>query len=215
MLKQFTYKLAGSSSWLFLLLIFVFNLSALADEVRAPNNASDKIFTATSSIEKKNSIDLTWNDFEKMNLDKIQADKTDGISYIISGSLALLGGIAGTCVTTDPLEKGIYTLFQTIGIASVGYGAYKWQVGDDQRSLYNSLKNTREIDDSQRIAFLKVYYEDKKITESHEKYIKAMTHGLIAALNIYNASQQNQEGVKNTLYFIGGANLLAALSYSF
>ncbi|MBC7419855.1 MAG: hypothetical protein H7328_03920 [Bdellovibrio sp.] len=179
------------------------------------------ISTSVSFAQEKKSnfrnktIEMEWTDYDQVAARAAAADRTNGISYIISGGVALVGGIAGANVTSDPLEKGVYALFQTIGIASIGYGAYKWKIGDEDRLLMNSLHDSRDLSDAQKISFLKVYNDQKKELLRQERYIKAITHGLIAALNIYNASQQTQDGVKNTLYFVGGANLLASLSYTF
>lgn len=157
----------------------------------------------------------SWNYYSKLALDQEEADRTQGLSYIISGSLAILGGIAGTNVTADPLEKGIYALFQTIGVASVGYGSHKYFIGDEKRLLMRSLRESTDLNNQQKVAFLKIYLNEKKKNQTKENYIKVVTHGLIAAMNIYNASLQQQGSVKNALYFIGGANLLASISFAF
>lgn len=161
------------------------------------------------------SSSVTWAELNAKSLELQEMDHVNGLSYIISGSIALVGGIAGANVTSDPLERGIYALFQTIGIASIGYGSYKWKIGDEDRLIYSTLRDSKGYTDQQRLAFIKTYQYKKQELEKNERFIKAFTHGLIAALNFYNASQQKQDGVKNTLYFVGGANLLASLSYTF
>jgi hypothetical protein len=159
--------------------------------------------------------DKSWREYELRQLARMQDDETNGLSYMISGGLALLGGIAGQGATSDPLEQTVYTLFQSIGVASVGYGAYKWKIGDDERKLYLSLRRSTQLSDSQKFLFLKTYYGEKQSLGEQEKVIRAVTHALIAGLNFYNATQQKQEGIKNTLNFIGGANLLASISFAF
>lgn len=211
--RLYMCKLAGSSNRLIYFLFIVITLLATTSEAQ---NYQTPIFK--NKLKYKPSLtvnEMTWHQYDVLSTKAIETDKMNGISYVISGSLALVGGLVGAGITTDPLEKGIYALFQTIGIASIGYGAYKWQVGDEQRVIMSSLRTTEELNDQQRLAFLKVYYEEKKELSSKERNIKAITHGLIAALNFYNASQQKQDGVKNTLYFVGAANMLASLSYTF
>lgn len=156
-----------------------------------------------------------WSEQEGFLLKTKDQEKLEGVSYIISGSIGLLGGLAGTSVTADPLEKGIYAVFQSIGIASIGYGAFKWQVGDEQRLVLESLRTSGELSPQDKMKFLNHYRREKKALEKKERFIKAVTHGLIAALNFYNLTLQTQDGVKSTLTFIGTANLLACLSYSF
>lgn len=198
--KLFICKLAGNFKYLVILILISTSVSFAQEK---------------KSNFRNKTIEMEWTDYDQVAARAAAADRTNGISYIISGGVALVGGIAGANVTSDPLEKGVYALFQTIGIASIGYGAYKWKIGDEDRLLMNSLHDSRDLSDAQKISFLKVYNDQKKELLRQERYIKAITHGLIAALNIYNASQQTQDGVKNTLYFVGGANLLASLSYTF
>ena len=51
--------------------------------------------------------------------------------------------------------------------------------------------------------------------EKQQRFVRALTHGMIAALNIYGATQQTNDTVKNALYFLGGVNTLAAISFAF
>lgn len=204
--RQFMFKWVGNCRLIFLAFLLISNQGI------AQSTEKNRLSTASQNEEIQNK---DWSYFEKANQKALEMDRVNGMSYIISGSIALLGGIAGSSVTSDPLEKGIYALFQTIGVASVGYGAYKWRVGDEERLLVKSLNSTPELNDFQRLAFIKVYFGEQKDLNKEERMIKTVTHTLIALLNFYNASQQQAGGVKNSLYFIGGANLLAALSYTF
>lgn len=155
-----------------------------------------------------------WEDFYKQVEIQKEKDKKNGLSYIISGSLALIGGIWGNSISEDTAEKGIYTIFQTIGVASIGYGAFVWQIGGEERSLYQTLHFSK-FTTEQKSQFLRSYNFQKKEREKKERLVKAVTHGLIAGLNFYNASQQKQDSLKSTLNFIGGVNLLAAISFTF
>lgn len=155
-----------------------------------------------------------WEDFSYQVEQQKEKDRKNGLSYVISGSLALVGGLLGNGMSDDAAEKGIYTIFQTIGIASIGYGAYRWQIGGEERSLYQTLQYSN-LTPIQKTQFLKAYLLQKADREKRDRLIRAITHSLIAALNFYNASTQKQDGLKNTLYFIGGANLLAAISFTF
>jgi hypothetical protein len=133
---------------------------------------------------------------------------------MISGSIALVGGIVGSGLAEDTAERGIYTVFQTIGVASIGYGAYKWQVGGEERFVYQSLQYSK-LSPEAKSQFLQAYNINRKERERRDHLVRAVTHGLIAALNFYNASQQKDDSLKNTLVFIGGVNLLAAASFTF
>ncbi|OQW51109.1 MAG: hypothetical protein A4S09_10420 [Proteobacteria bacterium SG_bin7] len=179
----------------FINLILIFALSSVAI-------ASDQTYS------------LKWDEFTKeIDLQK-KLDYKNGLSYIISGALALGGGIWGANLAQDGAEQGIYTIFQTIGIASIGYGAYTWKIGGEERSIYQTLNDTK-LTSEQKSQFLKSYAIVRKQKEKQDRLIRSITHGLIATINVYNATQQDLESVKTGLYFIGAVNLLACASFTF
>jgi|GEM_PF-5494639 len=140
--------------------------------------------------------------------------KQNGWSHVISGSLVGVGGLIGSSITEDPLEKGLYSVFQTIGIASIGYGFYLSRVDDEDTLLLKTIQSS-SITSDQKFSLWKAYRERKAVRSKREDSVRAITHGLIAGINFLNASQQKQAGIRNSLLFIGGANVLAAISYSF
>lgn len=145
--------------------------------------------------------------------DKEQQTKL-GWSYIISGGIGFLGGFAGQSVAQDTLEKGAYTIFQSIGIAAMGYGLYKVYIGTEEQKFFSLLENSA-ITVEQKEAIYRAYQIQQKDLEKKENRIRALTHGLIAVLNLTNAAQQSPGVVRDSLYFIGGVNLLACGSYTF
>lgn len=189
------YNWAGSFKVFIIISIFIFGKNSHAEDEFKYNN-------------------LKWEDFAKEVEQQKAKDRKNGLSYVISGSLALVGGILGNNVAEDTAEKGIYTVFQTIGVASIGYGAYTWQIGGEERSIYQTLQYSK-LTPEQKTQFLRAYEYQRKEKEKRDRYIRAITHGLIAGLNFYNASQQKQDSLKSTLNFIGGVNLLAAVSFTF
>ena len=177
---------------------------------------SNRIFASSAGGANTLTIDSEkWKKFRTGVADQEKKDQLNGLSYLLSGSLAIIGGFEGQQIASDPLEKAVYTFFQTIGIASIGYGAYTWKVGDEARLLSESLQNARGISDADRGAILSSYEYSKAKKEHSDRIVRAITHGMIAIYNTYNGLQQSQENVKNTLLFIGGVNFLAALSYTF
>ena len=170
---------------------------------------------STSANESAEEWDvIRWPEFSLTAQQKLEDDRKNGLSYLISGSLALAGGMWGASIADDDIEKAIYTIFQSIGVASVGYGAYLWQVGGEQRTIYSTLESSRFTDD-QKSHFLKAYSRHKRRIRQRDRLIRAVTHSLIAGLNFYNAGEQKESTLRTGLYFIGGVNLLAAVSYTF
>lgn len=197
-LKRFMCNLAGVFKRIIFLFIILVSVSSYALE---------EVEVSTEN--------MNWKKFSKEVRLLKESDYRNGLSYIISGSIALAGGLLGESITEDPAERGIYTVFQTIGIASVGYGAYQWKVGGEERALYDALRYTRSLSPKEKSMFLRTYYRQRKLRTKRERVIKAITHGLVAALNVYSATQQDESGVKNALFFVGGVNLLASVSYTF
>jgi len=198
--RQSTFKLAGNSK---------LRLAAILIFVGISNHCPAEVKTLN---EKK---EINWIEFESQMKVSLEKDKKEGLSYMISGTLGLIGGMLAQSSTTDPLEKGIFTMSESIGLAAIGYGANKWMLGDEQRIIYDSIRNVKSINDQQRTDILYSYFERKKERERRESYIKAMTYGVISLVNIYSATQTTNESVRNGLYFIGGISALAAITYSF
>lgn len=126
-----------------------------------------------------------------------------------------MGGFLGNEVSKDPTEQLAYSAFQSIGVASIGFGLYKKNIGDERRLLFNIVDSTEGLSYEDKYKLLRSYYKEKATRTKKERYIKALTHGLIGALNVYSATKQDNDRVKSTLYFVGGVNLLASVSYSF
>lgn len=198
-----------------LLSLLIFSASAwpsVTDKTRDGRTSYEEFHDVfTGDMQKYSS----WHAFELSVQKENFRDSNDGLSYILSGSLAVIAGFAGQGVSSDPLEKGVYTLFQSIGIAAIGYGSYSLMVGNDDKLLYSALEGQPNMSLHERTEFLRNYGRLKRERERKERIVKAITHGMIAALNIYTATQQKPGPVQNALYFIGGVNVLATISYSF
>ena len=133
------------------------------------------ISLAQADIEAKvDTTDLEWRKFAREVQRLKKTDYQNGLSYVISGSVALVGGIWGESITDDSVEKGVYTIFQSIGVASVGYGSYLWTVGGEERSLYDTLKISKKLSVKEKTHFLRAYYWQKKKKLRREKIIKAI-----------------------------------------
>ncbi len=157
----------------------------------------------------------TWNEFSTKIQDTKSHNSSDGFAYVVSGSLGLVGGLIAERMTLDPAEKLVFVLFQSIGIAAIGFGSLQWKVSNDDETLYDTLRFSNSLTEQQRTQIVQNYFRFKKQNEIRENRIKAVTFGLISLLNFYNGYQQKSEPVKNSLYFLGSVNLLACLSYSF
>ncbi|MBX9769630.1 MAG: hypothetical protein K2X47_20300 [Bdellovibrionales bacterium] len=155
-----------------------------------------------------------WKGFEDFIKETDRQDKIDGYSYLISGSLAAVGGLVGYYSSADNFAKAVYSISQTIGVAAIGFGGYKLFVGNENKLLYRSIKATN-LSIADREMLLYNYRLQKGAEESRIRKVKALTHGAIALLNIYNAMRESNNDLRTALYFIGGVNFFAAVSFTF
>lgn len=157
----------------------------------------------------------SWKQFVETMKTQEDRDRVDGQAYMISGALLVVGGIVGYHNSGSSVEKLAYSVSQSLGVAGIGYGAYLYNVGSEQTSFYHTVNNTPSLNDSQKDELVKNYVTEWKTNRHNEKVIRIITHSIVAAMNFYNASRENQNDLKQGLYVIGGVNALAAVSLTF
>ena len=64
-----------------------------------------------------------WSSFNKFMEKREREDRISGISYMISGVAATVGGSVGYYSSQDSFSRGLYALAQSVGVAAIGYGA--------------------------------------------------------------------------------------------
>lgn len=165
-------------------------------------------------VTKKEAV-IKYEEYKKKVIKLRKLNQIEGNSFIISGALSLLGGTVGGSVSKDQTEQLAYSAFQSIGVAAIGYGLYKKRIGTEREHVFRFIDESKYLSTLEKYALLKKYYESKKKREKQERLIKALTHGLVGVLNIYSSTQQDNDRLKTTLYFVGGVNLLASVSYAF
>lgn len=160
-------------------------------------------------------LNPSWENFQRMMAEQKRSNETEGMAYVISGSMAFLGGIVGYQNSTDLFAKGAYALSQSLGVAAVGYGAHLRLVGHQDQVLYDLARTDHFLNPVQRDQFVKIYFELEAKREKESQKIAALTHGLLAGLNLYNGAMAKNEDLRSTLYFIAAINVLACVNYSF
>jgi hypothetical protein len=102
-----------------------------------------------------------------------------------------------------------------MGIAALGFGTYMLEIGHEDRSFYQAIQKTTSLNSAQKEELLSNYLAEKRQIEKKARLIRAFTHGFISALNFYNGTKQKDSNLQSVHYFIGGINLVAAVSFSF
>ena len=155
-----------------------------------------------------------WKGFEDFIRETDRQDKVDGYSYLISGTLASVGGLVGYYSSADTFAKAVYSISQTIGVGAIGFGGYKLFVGNENRVFYKTLRSSH-LSPQDRDILLYNYRLQKGTEEARIRKVKALTHGAIALLNLYNAMRESHDDLKTALYFVGAVNFFAAISFTF
>lgn len=169
---------------------------------------------AKTSLDEQMQDATDWPSFEKVAEQARKDDVTIGTSYLVSGALVALGGIAGANTAADDTSRFVFTLSQSLGVAGMGYGFAKLSFGNEYNSFYSALSSTRLTPD-QRNELVRVFMEKEREKRAAVRRINIITHVLLGALNFYAASQEHDTQAKTFLQFFGGANLALAAAYTF
>lgn len=142
------------------------------------------------------------------------ANSMNGWAHIISGGIAVAVSVPAYFLTEDVFARSIYSLGETLGVASVGYGSYLVSVKDESgrfaRILAQSSLTPRQRDELS----LRFLQENADRARAVRK-IRVITHSLTAGLNFLNGFTTSNRELRTALFFLGGINILATLNYAF
>ena len=155
-----------------------------------------------------------WLEFKQFMEQRQEEDQKLGVSYLLSGALATVGGVVGYYSSEDAFSRGIYALSQSIGVAALGYGAsYMW-IGNEYNSFFYAVDGAR-LSPQQKNELLHRFLEREQLQRERQRWIKIATHSVIAAVNLYSATREEDKNIKTVFQFLAAANVVIALTYSF
>jgi hypothetical protein len=157
---------------------------------------------------------VRWDSFQKYMEERNEEDRVRGVSYMISGAAATIGGVVGYYGSTDSFSRGIYAIAQSVGVAAIGYGANTYWIGNEYNSFYYAVQGS-SLSSQQKGELLYRFLEHDRDQRRKATWIKIATHSLIAVANLYSASREQDQTVKGVLYFLAGTNAVIAFSYAF
>jgi len=173
--------------------------------------ASSPVYARDPSTQKKTEaftyLSLKENELRKQN-------QTTGWAYMISGTLVLGVSIPGYYLSNDTFARVIYSLGETLGVAAIGYGSYLAFVDTENARFVRVLDSVPSLQASEKEALSRAYLRESADRGKSVRKVRAISHGLTAALNFTNALTSSQSELKTALFFIGGVNLLAAASFT-
>lgn len=153
----------------------------------------------------------TWAEFEVDMRKREHADEVVGLSYMVSGGIAMIGGIIGVQSSPDPYSRGFFAISETLGIAALGYGASIYWNGNEYSSFYRAVRDS-SLPPAQKTELLRKFLENERAEYQRAEWIRIATYSLLAAVNFYAASQEPNPDVRRLLQFLGGVNLVLAFS---
>jgi len=155
-----------------------------------------------------------WDSFQKYMEERQKEDRLRGASYMISGALLTVGGVAGYYGSDDAFSRAIYAITQSVGVAAIGYGATNYWIGNEYNSFYAAVEGSH-LSPEQKAELLYRFLDHEKAEREKTKWIKIATHSLIALANLYSAAHEQDGSVKSVLEFLAGTNAVIAISYAF
>lgn len=155
-----------------------------------------------------------WTLFDQFMKKQEEEDQIKGLSYLVSGTLATVGGSIGYYESSDTFSRGAYALTQSLGILAIGYGASIYWTGNEFGSFYTAVKDSN-LTNAQRNELLARFLKAEQIRYERDQAIRMSTHFLLAAVNFYASTRETDKDVKKLFQFLGGINLFLALTYAF
>lgn len=180
------------------LLLVLFLIAALSAEKPAVASSENSTF---EMLQKKSEAAEIKSNYE-------------GWGYLISGGVAMGISLPAYYLSDDVFAKAIYSITQTIGVAAVGFGSYQLLVDDDMTRFIRIVKTVPSLSPAQRDQFALSYLREGADRARNLRKIRVISHGLTAALNLVNAYTSSNADLSEALYFIGGVNALAAVSFA-
>lgn len=157
---------------------------------------------------------VNWDSFHKYMNEKQKEDRLTGVSYIISGTVATIGGVVGYYNSDDSFSRGVYAIAQSVGVAAIGYGANRYWNGNEYNSFFYAVEGAK-LSSAQKVELLKRFLEKENEERAKTRWIKIATHSLIAVVNLYSAGREDDKNVRGVLSFLAGTNAVIAFSYAF
>jgi hypothetical protein len=140
-------------------------------------------------------------------------DHANGWAYVISGGVVLGLSIPMYYLSEDVFARVVYTAGQTLGVAAVGYGSYLVLIENDYARFKGVVDRVPSLTPGQRNQLAWSFLEDNAARARSVRKIRVISHGLTAGLSFLSGSTTSNRELRTAQYFIGGINVLAALSF--
>lgn len=154
----------------------------------------------------------SYNEFSERVKSGSQVSRNDGLGYMLSGGIALAGGGYGFSQAEKPVEKGFYSIAQSLGLLAIGYGAEAYFLKQDDE-IFIQVLNSTELTRDQKDRMVETYLKEKRDREDDIRWIRRTTFGLAGALNLLYASQTDDSTLRGFLYLTAGVQFVWAFTF--
>lgn len=154
-----------------------------------------------------------WSVLESKATAIADRNHSSGWAYVISGGVALAGSIPGYYLSEDVFARAVYSVGQTLGVAAIGYGSYLVLVDDDATRFQRIVSKVETLSARERNELAAGFLLESADRARAVRRIRVITHGLTAGLNFLNGATTSHRELKTALFFLGGINTIAALSF--
>lgn len=155
-----------------------------------------------------------WNEFRQFVHVHQEEKERKGLAFMISGTLAAIGGSVGYHDSEEVFSRTVFAITSNVGIGAIGLGATYYLTGSEAQSFYSSIEGS-SLSPAQKNEVLQRFLQNERRERERRKWIRVATHALLATANFISASQEDSDEVRSVFYFLGGANTVLAITYSF
>jgi hypothetical protein len=156
-----------------------------------------------------------WDSFNKSVDEVDRLNESTGLAYMISGAAVAVGAGIIKNQSSDTLTNLTLSLIQSVGVGGIGYGAGLYELSEPNEIFRNTLLMQHDLTLDQKNEMTRNYLGLKKDRQKKKRIIAALTYGLIAILNTFNATQTSDPNLKTIDWALAGANLALSLSFTF
>ncbi len=154
----------------------------------------------------------TFEEFSERVKYEREFKNNDGLGMMISGGIALVGGGYGWSVAESNVEKGFYSIAQTLGLLAIGYGAEHYFLKQDEE-IFIQVLNSGDLSIEQKNRMVDSYLREKKERAESTRWIRRVTYGMGGILNVIYAGQTEDQSLKSLLYLAATVQIVWAVTF--
>jgi len=154
----------------------------------------------------------TYSDFQEQVKAQSEKSRQEGMSMLLSGGLAFVGGAYGWSSAKKPVEKAFYSIAQSLGLLAIGYGAEAYYLKQDDE-IFLQVLTLDSLTSAQKDQMVQSYLRERKDREESLVWIRRVSFGLSGLLNLVEASQVKDQTLQNFLYVTAGVQLVWAFTF--